>query len=253
MKILLIEDDLTLRQSLEQGLRERGYKLESGANLHEASHWWAVQAFDAVLLDLNLPDGSGLSLLAQRRRQGDKTPVMVLTARSRVDERIAGLDAGADDYLVKPFDLGELDARLRALLRRAQGENNLTHCGGLVLDRRAKQFYCLLPHAVAQLREQQGMAAMPMADWRQTEAELLNLPAREFEVLWELMSPPGRLVSKRMLAEKISTQDELLADNALEAFVSRLRKKLDGRGVQIRTLRGLGYRLELVHAASPSL
>jgi DNA-binding response OmpR family regulator len=238
MKILLVEDDATLRQAVSQGLRARDYKVESATNLKEAAHWWSVQPFDAVLLDLNLPDGNGLNLLAQQRRKGNKTPVMVLTARSRVDERIAGLDAGADDYLGKPFDLGELDARLRALLRRAQGENNLTSFGDLLLDRRAKQFYWVLPQAEA-------VGSNSASTDPEFPNDLLNLPAREFEVLWELMSPPGRLVNKRMLAEKISSFDDLLADNALEAFISRLRKKLDGRGVQIRTLRGLGYRLEL--------
>jgi two-component system OmpR family response regulator len=179
-----------------------------------------------VLLDLNLPAtasatsglASGLTVLRHARARGDRTPVIVLTARNRTDERIAGLDAGADDYLGKPFDLAEVEARLRALVRRAQGTEDVATIGQLKLDRRARRF------TVA--------------------SAALDLPAREFEVLWELMSPPGRTVSKRELSDKLSSFDESLGDNALEAFISRLRKKLGGSGAGIRTLRGIGYLLE---------
>ena len=179
-----------------------------------------------VLLDLNLPlngqanaaQGSGLSLLRSARARGDRTPVLVLTARNRTDERIAGLDAGADDYLGKPFDLAEIEARLRALARRAIGADDVVQVGRLVLQRKNRRI----------LVEDQDLA----------------LPAREFEVLWELMSPPGRTVSKRELSDKLSTFEDALADNALEAFISRLRKKLSDSGATIRTLRGIGYLLE---------
>jgi len=195
-------------------------------NVEDADHLWRVQLFDAVLLDLNLPAtasptsglASGLHVLRQARGRGDRTPVLVLTARDRTDERIAGLDAGADDYLGKPFDLAEVEARLRALVRRAQGTDDVSTLGALRLDRKARRF---------------AVAGVP-----------LDLPAREFEVLWELMSPPGRTVSKRALSDKLSTFDESLGDNALEAFISRLRKKLAGSGASIRTLRGIGYLLE---------
>jgi DNA-binding response OmpR family regulator len=185
-----------------------------------------VQPFDAVLLDLNLPlsssertgMGNGLSVLREARARGDRTPVLVLTARDRTEERIAGLDAGADDYLGKPFDLAEVEARLRALVRRAHGTDDRVDIGQLSLDRRARRFF---------------VAGSP---W--------DLPAREFEVLWELMTPPGRVVSKRDLSGKLSEADGVLGDNALEAFISRLRKKMGTSGVAIRTLRGLGYVLE---------
>ncbi|NDD15100.1 MAG: DNA-binding response regulator, partial [Betaproteobacteria bacterium] len=154
----------------------------------------------------------------EARSRGDRTPVMVLTARNRTDERIAGLDAGADDYLGKPFDLAEVEARLRALVRRTQGIQDRFELGTLSLDRQSRRF------SVA--------------------GAFLDLPAREFEVLWELSTPPGRVVSKRHLSEKLSDLGDLLADNALEAFISRLRKKLQGSGANIRTLRGLGYTLE---------
>jgi len=153
-----------------------------------------------------------------RRARGDRTPVLVLTARNRTEERIAGLDAGADDYLGKPFELAEVEARLRALVRRSAGTDDVCEIGALALDRKTRRLTL--------------------------GGELLELPAREFEVLWELMTPPGRVVSKRALSNKLSGFDDSLGDNALEAFISRLRKKLQGSGARIRTLRGLGYALE---------
>jgi two-component system, OmpR family, response regulator len=222
MRILLVEDDAVLHEVIQRSLEDTGSHVDSAWTLAEARHLWQVQAFDAVLLDLNLPDGSGLAALREARSRGDRTSVLVLTARNRIDERIAGLDAGADDYLGKPFELGELAARLRALVRRAKGVEALTEVGGLRLDRAAGRFFVLA-----------GDSALGM-----------ELPAREHAVLVELMTPPGRVVSKRALSEKLSSFDEHLGDNALEAFVSRLRKKLVGSGSTIRTLRGLGYLIE---------
>lgn len=221
MRILLVEDDDVLRSVMRATLVEAGHRVDEAAKLADARTLWRVQPFDAVLLDLNLPDGSGLSALREARGRGDRTPVLVLSARDRTSERIAGLDAGADDYLGKPFDLGEVDARLRALVRRAQGTQDQVALGELALDRRARRF---------------TLYGQPF-----------ELPAREFEVLWELMTPPGHVVSKRQLSDKLSSFDESLGDNALEAFISRLRKKLaeePGSGIGIRTLRGLGYVLE---------
>lgn len=223
MRILLVEDDDVLREVMLKSLADAGHRVDVAANLSDARHLWRVQPFDTVLLDLNLPGGSGLNALREARARGDRTPVLVLTARNRTDERIAGLDAGADDYLGKPFDLAEVDARLRALSRRAQGTEDTASIGRLVLDRKARRVF------------------MMDADGQQ---QPLELPAREFEVLWELMSPPGRVVSKRELSDKLSSFDEALADNALEAFISRLRKKIAESGATIRTLRGLGYLLE---------
>ncbi len=226
MRILLVEDDSVLCQVVQRALEEAGHRVDLATHLEEAAHLWRVQPFDLVLLDLTLPLGadsrsglgSGLSLLRQARARGDTTPVLVLTARNRTDERIAGLNAGADDYLGKPFDLAEVEARLHALVRRAQGTRDNVEVGQLALDRHRRQFL---------------LAGRPM-----------ELPAREFEVLWELMTPVGRVCSKRELALKLSEWEDMLADNALEAFISRLRKKLAGSGAQIRTLRGLGYVLE---------
>ncbi len=226
MRILLVEDDPVLCQVMQRTLEEAAHRVDVAGNLEDAAHLWRVQPFDVVLLDLNLPVspgprsglGSGLTLLRQARARGDSTPVLVLTARNRTDERISGLNAGADDYLGKPFDLAEVQARLHALVRRAQGTRDNVQVGQLALDRHRRQFL---------------LAGRPM-----------ELPAREFEVLWELMTPAGRVCSKRDLALKLSEWEDMLADNALEAFISRLRKKLAGSGAQIRTLRGLGYVLE---------
>jgi DNA-binding response OmpR family regulator len=228
MRILLVEDDVVLRGVMLRSLQDAGHRVDTAGTLQEAEYLWRVQSFDAVLLDLNLPHtaqphsglGSGLAVLRSARARGDRTPVLVLTARNRTDERIAGLDAGADDYLGKPFDLAEVEARLRALERRSAGGTGADQAsvGKLVLDRTARRF--------------------------SLDGHHFDLPAREFEVLWELMSPAGRVCSKRELSTKLSDLDDLLAHNALEAFISRLRRKLAGSGAQIRTLRGLGYVLE---------
>ncbi len=226
MRILLVEDDPVLREVMRLSLCDAGHRVDEAGTLEQAAHYWRVQPFDAVLLDLNLPQttapdsplANGLTLLREARARGDRTPVLVLTARNRTDERVAGLDAGADDYLGKPFELAEVEARLRALVRRSIGTDDISDIGHLSLDRKARRF--------------------------SIDGALLELPAREFEVLWELMTPPGRVVSKRNLSDKLSDFSDALGDNALEAFISRLRKKLAGSGARIRTLRGLGYALE---------
>ena len=218
MRILLVEDDAVLGKIMLRSLSDAGHRVDLAVTLDEARHFWRVQPFDAVLLDLNLPDGSGLSVLREARARQDRTPTLVLTARNRTEERIAGLDVGADDYLGKPFELAEVEARLRALVRRSRGTDDRVEVGALGMDRKARRMF--------------------------VHGEPLDLPAREFEVLWELLTPPGRVVSKHNLSDKLSGFDEALGANALEAFISRLRKKLVGSGAGIRTLRGLGYVLE---------
>jgi two-component system OmpR family response regulator len=226
MRILLVEDDVVLSQAISRSFERANHRVDLARSVEDADHWWRVQLFDAVLLDLNLPLsgharaglGSGLTALRRARARGDRTPVLVLTSRDRTEERIAGLDAGADDYLGKPFDLAEVEARLRALVRRASGAGDRVEVGELLLDRRAGRLFLA--------------------------GKSLALPAREFEVLCVLLTPPGRVVSKRELSRKLSDSDDVLGDNALEAFVSRLRRKLAGSGAGIRTLRGLGYLLE---------
>ena len=210
MRILLIEDDAVLRDVMRRRLGEAGHRVDEAATLEQADHLWRVQAFDVEILAQTLPLcerahaglGSGLGLLRAARARSDRTPVLILTARNRTDERIAGLNAGADDYLGKPFDLDEVEARLRALVRRAAGSDDRVLIGHLSLDRASRRF--------------------------EVEGQLLELPAREFEVLWELMTPPGRVCSKRELSAKLSDLDDLLQDSAKAAFISRLRKKLAG-------------------------
>ena len=218
MRILLVEDDPTLAAIMARSLSQAGHRVDAATDLQQARWLWRMQGFDAVLLDLSLPDGNGLLALQEARARNDRTPVLILTARNSTTERIAGLDAGADDYLGKPFDLAEVEARLRALARRRLDLDDRVQVGSLSLDRRARRMFL---HGVE-----------------------LELPAREFDVLWELLTPPGRVVSKRQLSDKLSDLDDALGTNALEAFISRLRKKLAGGGVTIRTLRGLGYLLE---------
>ena len=227
MRVLLVEDDEVLRTIVQRSLQDKGHSVDIAVSIADARQLWRALRFDAVLLDLRLPrtstkksgPGNGLKLLSELRGGGDRTPVLVLTAHDRTEERIAGLDAGADDYLGKPFDLDEVEARLRSLVRRVRASDDRTALGALSLDRLARRF---------------SLSAHP-----------LDLPAREFEVLWELMTPPGRVVSKRELADKLSHPDEPLADNALEVFVSKLRKRLAAGGIGIRSLRGLGYLLEV--------
>lgn len=219
MRFLIVEDDAVLREVLSRSLSEAGHRVDAAATCADGESFWVLQPYDAIVLDLNLPDGSGLTALKNARRRGDATPVLVLTARNRTDERIAGLDAGADDYVGKPFELSEVEARLRALVRRSLGGKDRVEVGKLLLDRSVGRFF--IGHTP------------------------LDLPAREFEVLWELASKPGRVVSKRLLSDKLSGFDDALGDNALEAFISRLRRKLQGSGATIRTLRGLGYLLEV--------
>jgi two-component system, OmpR family, response regulator len=221
MRILLVEDDAVLQAVVRSSLEDAGHRVDTASTRDAAQHLWSVQSYDAVVLDLNLPDGSGLVALRAARARGDRAAVLVLTARNRTEERIAGLDAGADDYLGKPFDLAELEARVRALARRVHGADDVAEVGSLRFERNVGRFFV--------------GAGSPIE---------LELPAREHDVLVALMTPAGRVVSKKTLAEKLSGFDDHLGANALEAFVSRLRKKLVGSGATIRTLRGLGYLIE---------
>jgi two-component system OmpR family response regulator len=235
MRLLLVEDDDVLRGLMHRSLAAAGHEVDLAISMEEARHHWKTQSVDAILLDLTLPRtgrkrsglGNALTLLVEARARGDRTPVLVLTARDRTEQRIAGLDAGADDYLGKPFDLAEVEARVRALVRRVRGNDDTAVIGDLSLDRRARRLF---------------LSGSP-----------LDLPAREFEVLWELMTPPGRVVSKRDLAQKLSDPGGLIGDNALEVFISSLRKRMGSSGIVIRALRGLGYVLEDARAnAAPA-
>jgi two-component system OmpR family response regulator len=218
MRILLVEDDPGLAESLSEGLKQMGFAVDLSQDGGEADAILAVRKFDAVVLDLGLPGLSGMDVLKRLRKRGSTLPVLILTARDAMSDKVAGLNAGADDYLLKPFDFQELDARLKALLRRTQSERSgWLEAGRLRLDKASQQAF--------------------------VDLEPLILSAREVGVLELLMSRLGRVVSKEQLAEHLS-QDEDIGENAVEVYVHRLRKKLEAIGIEIRTMRGLGYLLE---------
>ena len=214
MKILLVEDDRLLGDGIRAGLMQAGFAVDWAQDGRAAELALSGEAYDAVVLDLGLPRLSGMEVLARARAARNAVPVLILTARDTVPDRIAGLDAGADDYLVKPFDLGELQARLRALLRRAgnQAEPVLSH-GELRLD--------------------------PAARSVTREGRPVELSAREFAVLHALLLNAGRVLSKAQLEEKLYGWGEEIESNAVEVFVHHLRRKLAPE--LIRTVRGVGY------------
>jgi two-component system OmpR family response regulator len=219
MRILLVEDDPALSGSLKQGLQQMGFAVELSSDGAEADAILALRSFDLVVLDLGLPGMSGMEVLRGLRKRGATTPVLILTAHDALQDKVAGLKAGADDYVLKPFDFEELEARLQALLRRTQSERTgYLEAGDLRLDKRSRE---------ALFRNQP-----------------LNLSSREVDVLEMLMNRYGRVVSKDQLAEHLTGLEEEIGQNAVEVYVHRLRKKLEPLGISVRTLRGLGYLLE---------
>lgn len=214
MRLLLVEDTADLADSLLAHLRAQGHAVDHAPDAETARAALAVSEFACVILDLGLPDGSGLDVLRERRAAGDRTPVIIATAHDQIADRIAGLDAGADDYVVKPFDLRELSARIRANARRAQGlpETRLA-IGALEVDRAAAKV------------------------WR--EGVEVRLTSREWALFDTLLGARGRVLAKTALEEALYAFDARIEGNAIEVYVSRLRQKL-GPGV-IETRRGLGY------------
>ncbi len=216
MRVLLVEDEAALAQPLKQTLTEAGYAVDWVDNGRDAWALGGAQTFDAVVLDLGLPQMDGLSVLKRWRSEGMAAPVLILTARDQWHEKVAGIDAGADDYLTKPFHTEELLARVRALIRRAQGLASPTlACGPLALDTRS------------------GRVTL--------DGNPVNLTSHEYKVLAYLMHRPGAVVSRAELTEHIYAQDFDRDSNTIEVFVGRLRKKLPAE--LIETVRGLGYRL----------
>lgn len=216
MRVLVVEDDEVLLNGLQIGLGMAGFTVEPVMSCEDASTALRASTFDAVVLDLMLPDGSGLGVLEQMRKRRSPEPVLLLTARDSVSDRIAGLDAGADDYLVKPFDLDEVAARLRALIRRANGHSSaILQWRDIVLD----------PARMAVSRA----------------GEPLRLSRREFSILHALIDRPGQILSKTQLEERIYGWQEDVESNAIEVHVHNLRTKLGPRVVE--TVRGVGYRL----------
>ena len=220
MRLLLVEDNDDLAELILDRFRGLGHAIDRERDGAEAEQLLRHAGFDIVILDINLPGLTGDALLRNLRARGDATPVIVLTARSSVGDRIGVLDYGADDYLVKPFEFGELAARCRALLRRRSGAaSNVFEIGAFRFDRGARQ------------------ASLDGAD--------LGLRGREVQVLEALLSRLDRLVPKEELADRIYSFDEAPSLNALEQTVTRLRRKLDATPLSIRSIRGLGYILAI--------
>lgn len=216
MRILLIEDDITLGGAIRDQIAGDGHSPDWVTRLDDAQDALRGAGFDLILLDLMLPDGRGVPFLSRLRASGDVTPVIILTALDQVSDRIAGLNAGADDYLVKPFDLAELGARIGSVARRYSGNPNpLVVLGDLEIDLAARRVV--------------------------SAGRTVVLTAREWALFEALLTRPGQLLSKPQLEEKLYAFDAEVESNTIEVHVSRLRKKL-GRDV-IVTERGMGYRL----------
>ncbi len=224
MLILIAEDDSILADGLIRTLRQAAYSVDWAKSGDEADARLSTQTYSLVILDLGLPKMDGLEVLRSLRARGSRTPVLILTARDRLEDRVAGLDMGADDYLVKPFELEELEARVRALIRRGQGgTGNIIDLGPLRYDMRGRRVFI--------------------------HGEPVELSARELGVFEVLALRVGRVVSKQQLIEHLYEGGDEINPGAIEVYVHRLRKKLELAQVFIKTVRGLGYLLEKPRAS----
>jgi len=214
MRVLIVEDDPLLGEALATGLKQRGFAPDWVQDGREAQTAMRVEPFAAIVLDLGLPGLAGLELLRSERARGNKVPVLILTARDAVQDRITGLDGGADDYVVKPTDLNELAARLRALVRRSKGEPApVLRMGNVIVD--------------------------PAARSVTVEGRSIDLQPKEFTLLQELMLNAGRVLSREQLEERLYRWGEEVESNAVEVHVHHLRRKI-GSNV-VKTIRGVGY------------
>jgi DNA-binding response OmpR family regulator len=215
VRVLLVEDDLTLQGGLAQVLNEVGHQVAVAGNGAHADTLLATESFDLVVLDLGLPGMDGIQVLERLRRRRHTTPVLILSARDRTLDRVHGLDRGADDYLTKPFELSEFEARVRALLRRGQG--SAVTIGRLVWSWDTRE-----------------VAVNDVA---------LTLSRHEINLLETLLQAPGRVVAKNALASLLGDDGDTAGDNMVEVYIHRLRRKLADSGVEINTVRGVGYRI----------
>lgn len=218
MRILLVEDDAALRDTLHEALRQADYGVDPVADGRAADAALSCGEYDLVILDLGLPAIDGIEVLKRMRMRQDASPVLILTARDSVDQRVLGFQVGADDYLIKPFALPELEARIAALLRRAGRGLPVLSNGPLRFD---------VQHRTVSM-----------------DGKSLDISVREMTILEALMQRQGQVVIKSRLTQQISDWDGEVGANAVEVYVHRLRKKLQPHGIQIRTIHGLGYLLE---------
>jgi len=224
MRILIVEDDEMLAEAVARALRQSAHTVQRAADGEEADRILSATEFDLVILDLGLPKLDGFEVLKRLRERRGTAPVLVLTVRDSLEDRVAGLDLGADDYLTKPFELAELEARARALIRRANAAASaeLVH-GPLRLDTVGRRLY--------------------------RDGNAVEVSARELSVIELLLLREGRVVSKQQIVDHLYGWEEGASSNSVEVFVYRLRRKLDGSGVDIRTIRGMGYLIERPRAA----
>lgn len=219
MKYLLVEDNPELAKAICSRMELDGHQVDHADKISDAVAFAQTGEYDLILLDIMLPDGDGRSFLKQHRAEKNDTPVIVLTARSQVSDRISMLDLGADDYVTKPFDHAELQARCRAVLRRNTGTAQpTTRLGDVEFD--------------------------PVGGYLNVKGTTINLRNRELRLLELLMNAKGQVFSKQKLVDRLFSYDDDVSENAVEVYVGRLRKHLEGSSVHIRTLRGLGYRLD---------
>ena len=219
MRLLLVEDHPDLSRWLREWLTQSGFVVEAAARGDDADAALTADRFDLVLLDLSLPGLDGLEVLARLRKRGDNTPVLVLTARGAKDDRVRGLNLGADDYLPKPFELDELEARIRALLRRSNAQTPRLSVGRLTLDTLTREV--------------------------SLDGAALALTPRELAVFEALAARLGRPVSRETVFGRVFAADSDARIESIEIYVHRLRRKIEGSGAQITTLRGLGYALHV--------
>ncbi|ACM28609.1 response regulator transcription factor [Agrobacterium rhizogenes] len=219
MRILLVEDNKALSEGLFAILRGTGYAVDAVGDGASANAAAAAETFDLVILDLNLPEMDGLDVLRAMRARQNKAAVLILTARGTQEEKVRGLDLGADDYMIKPFDISEFEARVRVLLRRQAGlRASLVAYGNVSLDLNSRTF---------------SANGVP-----------IDIPARELGLLETLFMRAGRVVAKEAIIQSLAAFDDDLSANAIEQYVSRLRKRLAPHGLTVRTARGIGYYLD---------
>ena len=220
MRALIIEDSIEIADVIALSLTDMGIATDRFADGRLGLHALNTTEYDLVILDLNLPDKDGLSILKETRANGNETPILIVSARISIDDRVKGLDLGADDYLIKPFDLHELEARVRALLRRGQEvRSTLIECGNLSFDQGSREFYA--------------------------NKKSLELSPRERSVLETLIRQKGGVISKERIARHVFNFDDNASLSSIELYVHRLRKKLAAFQVNIMTKRGLGYALAI--------